>query len=149
MRIEVEGWTPAPQGSHRAFAVKKGGRYTGKVVVTQDNKNTDPWRTLVAQRAREALRSNPKISGPCIVSLTFFFMRPASHYGTGKNWGVLKASAPKFHCVKPDVDKLERAVLDALTAAGVYEDDARVVRLVGEKRYGDTAGVVIHVDPIA
>lgn len=140
---------PAPQGSHKAFAVKKAGKYTGRTVMTQDNKNTDPWRALVTMRARQCVDRYGKIAGPCTVKLTFFFKRPASHYGTGRNAGVLKASAPVHHYVKPDCDKTSRAVLDALTTAGIYEDDARVVILMAEKRYGDVPGVSIEVVAIA
>lgn len=35
----------------------------------------------------------------------------------------------------PDVDKLSRNVLDALTKAGVYEDDCQVNHLVALKEY--------------
>ena len=47
--------------------------------------------------------------------------------------------------VRPDIDKLERAVLDGLTGV-VYEDDSQVTRVTKVKRYADTEpGVVIEV----
>jgi Holliday junction resolvase RusA-like endonuclease len=50
--------------------------------------------------------------------------------------------------VKPDIDKLTRAILDGLTDGGLLADDARVVELHITKRYptpGDPTGVGIDV----
>ena len=35
----------------------------------------------------------------------------------------------------PDVDKLVRSTMDALTKAGLYDDDRRVARLTASKTY--------------
>jgi Holliday junction resolvase RusA-like endonuclease len=62
-------------------------------------------------------------------------------------------SAPKSRLWpdrKPDLDKLERGCLDALTSAAVIEDDARVVRLSSWKRYalpGEATGVGVTIRP--
>lgn len=42
--------------------------------------------------------------------------------------------------VKPDLDKLIRAVLDALTGIA-YTDDSQVVRILAQKSYGSVEGV--------
>lgn len=47
---------------------------------------------------------------------------------------------------RPDIDNLSKAVLDAMTGAGVWNDDAQVVRLVAEKRYGDADATVVRVE---
>ena len=44
-----------------------------------------------------------------------------------------------------DIDKLERNVLDALTKAGVYIDDAQVTGCAHEKRVAGVQGVTIQV----
>ncbi len=51
---------------------------------------------------------------------------------------------------KPDLDKLERAILDALTKSGVIKDDALVVDLVASKHYADEnrPGVLIELSRI-
>jgi Holliday junction resolvase RusA-like endonuclease len=58
------------------------------------------------------------------------------HYGTGRNAELVKLSAPIFKATAPDSDKLIRLIGDALTIAGVIADDALIVRILAEKRYG-------------
>lgn len=44
--------------------------------------------------------------------------------------------------IRPDIDKLARGVLDALTDV-LYEDDQQVVKLTAIKQYGEVEGVWI------
>lgn len=135
LRVWIPG-TPVPQGSMRAFAFK---RKNGKLgaSVTSDNKRTMPWRDTVKAHVNNAMRDAgiafaPR-GVPVTVSACFYFERPADHYGTGKNAGKLKASAPRSMIVKKaDIDKLLRAVLDALTGVAYFDDcqvnDVRALR---------------------
>lgn len=108
-----------------------------------------PWRDNVRSAAMDALRDGPskKTIGavdsfdilfgadPVNVNIYFTFARPAGHFGTGRNAGTVKASAPPFpssHAMG-DIDKLARACLDALTDAGVWKDDSQVVFLAARK----------------
>jgi crossover junction endodeoxyribonuclease RusA len=93
-----------------------------------------PWRDSIAWHARQAA-GPARWDGPVHVDLTFVFVRPAAHYGTGRNARVLKPSAPAFPATRGqgDVDKLARAVLDALTASGVFLDDSQVSSLAARK----------------
>jgi Holliday junction resolvase RusA-like endonuclease len=131
---------PAPQGS------KTVGRSTsGRPFVREDNPNTAPWRNAVAAAAHKAMLVErdddgptyyrDPIGGPVRLEVVFVFSRPRSHFGTGRNAGLLKPSAPMFAAKLPDVDKLVRAIGDALTGV-VLVDDSRVVELRAEKRYG-------------
>lgn len=113
--------TPAPQGSKTPWG-------------TESNPRTRPWRDTVAHDAREAKNGEP-LEGPLSLHVVFWFPRPKSHFGTGRNAGVLKESAPKFVIAKPDLDKLVRAVGDALTTAGVWRDDSQAVMVTASKRY--------------
>lgn len=138
--------TPAPQGSKNTTALKdKSGEYTGKVNVYESSKKLKPWRAVVAAAARAA--RGPTIEGPAILTIEFRLERPKGHYGTGRNAGKLKPSAPTHHLKKPDVDKLERGILDALTIAGIYKDDSQVVSVTSWKTFADNAppGVTVHV----
>lgn len=130
---------PIPQGS------KVRNRYGG---MREDNPRTRPWRETVAWHAQKEMmvRGHTLIDGPVEARLSFRFARPASHFGTGKNEGRLKPSAPEYHRVKPDIDKLTRAVLDALSGI-VIRDDSRVVRLTASKDYGQP-GASIEIHPL-
>lgn len=90
------------------------------------NKNLAPWRAD-AIAAMQQTYSGPKITDPVLIDATFMFPRPRSHYGTGRNHGTVKTSAPIMKATLPDLDKLQRAVGDALTQAGVIEDDRLIV----------------------
>jgi crossover junction endodeoxyribonuclease RusA len=115
---------PAPQGSKRAFV--RGGR----VSLVESCARVKPYRALVSLAASQA-RTEAPTRLPVGIGIAFVFVRPKSHY-TSK--GELRAGAPSFPG-KPDVDKLCRAVLDALTGI-LYHDDAQVVSLSASKRYG-------------
>jgi Endodeoxyribonuclease RusA len=68
------------------------------------------------------------------VTLRFFTGRPAAHFGTGRNAGLLKDSAPAKPAKRPDVDKWARQVLDAMTGV-IYADDGQVVSLLAVKDF--------------
>jgi crossover junction endodeoxyribonuclease RusA len=70
------------------------------------------------------------------LDLVFWFARPASHYGTKNGALYLKPSAPAqpVSARLGDVDKLSRAVLDALTGVA-YLDDRQVILLQASKGY--------------
>ena len=76
------------------------------------------------------------ISTAIEVCIKAFFNRPKSHYGTGKNAGKLKASAPEYCVVNKDVDNIAKIVLDALNKIA-YVDDKQVVSLTVSKQYAE------------
>jgi crossover junction endodeoxyribonuclease RusA len=131
--------TPAPQGSKRGFAVKAKGAYTGKVAQVESSAKVKPWRMAVKYAALNeiALGVTPyeTMRGPVVLGVTFRLPRPKGHYGTGRNAGLLKPSAPWFPAGRPDLDKLLRSTFDALGEAGVWGDDAQVVKVYGSKEY--------------
>ena len=123
LRFTVYG-KPKPGGSKRSFRHPQ----TGQIIVTEDSDNKN-WRSQVAQAG--ALRMSydgvrDLLTGPLHVTFTFVRPRPASHYGSGRNAGTVKQSAPAFPTTRPDVLKLARAAEDALTGQ-VWRDDAQIV----------------------
>jgi crossover junction endodeoxyribonuclease RusA len=76
--------------------------------------------------------------GPVEISMTFFLDRPKNQYRTGKHAAELRPDAQMFPASMPDVDKLARLILDALTGIA-WKDDGQVVILTAIKRYADTA----------
>lgn len=82
--------------------------------------------------------------GPLTVHATFTFPRPKAHYRTGKNASLLRDDAPEYHTSAPDLDKLQRALGDAMTGV-VYRDDKQIAQWAVVKVYGAPAGVHIAV----
>ena len=132
--------TPVAKGSTHAFAHKT----TGKIITMQTNaKRQKPWASLIAFTAKEAIDGGP-VDGPVSIDIRFTLRRPKNHYGTGKNATLLKTSAPQHHTKAPDIDKLLRCVLDALTGV-VWHDDSQVWHVNAVKGYGHTEGAAIEV----
>jgi crossover junction endodeoxyribonuclease RusA len=123
--IEVRG-LPAPQGSKR---------HVGRGIMIESSTAVGPWREAVRAETQRVLNGHGPIAGPVALVVTFSLPRPAGHYGTGRNAGKPKLSAPRWPAGRPDLDKLLRAVLDGLTMGGAWKDDAQVIWIVAEKRY--------------
>lgn len=127
--VVVRG-TPAPQGSKRHVG---GGR------MVEQSPNLAPWRAVVTQCAVAARYATPGWQpdprAPLALGVTFTVQRPASHWRTGKHSHLLRATAPEHPVSRPDIDKLIRSTMDALTDAGAMVDDARVVSVSAVKAY--------------
>lgn len=123
--FQVRG-LPIPQGSTRAWVLH------GKPVITSTAKGLATWRRLVADVAQNYAPAEPW-DGPVGIELHFGLPKPKS--------------APKRKRVwpdkRPDLDKLTRAVLDALTYV-VFGDDSQVVEIQASKDYG-APGVVVEI----
>ncbi len=122
LEFDVIG-TPAPQGSKKGFV--RGGR----AVLVESSAKVAPWREDVARRAALVATLQAWIvpTGPVSVTVRFRLARPKS--------------APKSRLKpdrKPDLDKLLRSTFDALTTAGVIEDDARIVQTIASKHYAQS-----------
>ena len=131
---------PAPKGSMRAFAVKT--RFGIRAVLTNDNARTKPWQAFVTDSVRRITTS--KMLGPVRVDAVFFLPRPKYHYKKD----LIRDDAPTAHDKKPDIDKLSRCLLDAITDAGAWGDDSQVSGLFVSKEYGEKTGVQINVRKI-
>jgi Holliday junction resolvase RusA-like endonuclease len=105
---------PAPQGSKKFVGTTK----TGRGLLVESSKKVKPWRMDV-KAAAEALREQlgGTLEGPLQASMVFTLAKPTSAPKTRRTW------ADK----KPDLSKLLRSTEDAITDAGLWIDDARVV----------------------
>lgn len=115
--------------------------------VVDANPKASSWKDLVAWSAVDQYKGEP-LHGPLDMELVFVLARRKGDYGTGKNAGVLKDTAPLHPAVRPDTTKLTRGVEDALTGI-VWIDDGQVVNQWCQKRYGDRPRVEIRVRPTA
>lgn len=85
------------------------------------------WRADIANKARSVIYE--KAQKGVEIHLTFVLKKP-------------KTVTRNEPYIRPDIDKLSRAVLDGLTGVA-YEDDEQVVKLTAIKEYGDNEGVWI------
>ena len=138
LHFRVNG-IPTTQGSKRGFFNPK----TERVIIVDDNSpNLKRWRQDVIDAAK-AIRG--QIAGPLDVPIelevVFYLPRPQIHYGAHG----LKPNAPLFVKGKPDLDKLIRAVMDAITIAGLWQDDGRVASIKTRKLYSDEPGCEVRL----
>ena len=112
VRFEVLG-NPVPKA--RARTVRKGGRtwsFTPKKV--------SEWEDKIRSKAKEHFEH--PYSSPVCLSLTFHMKRPESRVGE------------TYVHTTPDLDNLEKAILDGLNEVA-YEDDRLVVVKISQKIY--------------
>ena len=105
----------------------------GKFVMTYSDEEIEEGRWLL--HLMQAMEHERMMIGPVEVTLFFLFARPKGHYGTGRNQGRLKDSAPRFHTVKrDDIDNCVKFALDCMNGV-VFQDDCQVVLLRAAKAY--------------
>lgn len=104
------------------------------------------WRALIATAAKRAMGEHPSFEGPLRVVTTFYFARPKSH--TRAQRAIPWVVVLKRH----DIEKLERAVYDAIGDAGnVWRDDSQVVSHDSQKVYageGEHPGVMVSLEAL-
>lgn len=111
---------PRPQGSKRIVR--------GRMI--ESSRGHAAWRRALAMSllaARQEAGGDWPITGAARVSMVFYLRRVTA---------------------RPDIDKLARAVLDALVDAGVLADDSTVVHLEAWKwtaKDSDGEGVAVRV----
>jgi crossover junction endodeoxyribonuclease RusA len=106
---------PVTQGSMNVFRGRAVHRNAAKLM---------EWRNTIASRYQGDIHS-----GPMSIQLDFILIKPRTSVRT----------YPRL-----DIDKLIRAVLDALTGHA-YKDDSQVISVIATKAFGPTAGVKISL----
>jgi crossover junction endodeoxyribonuclease RusA len=140
-RIVIEFFvagTPVTQGSKK---IGRAGRFA-TLVETRDAE-LRPWREGVGAEARRWIEQHdtdlfPIAGQPVSAWLYFGLQRPASAPKKRRTWPISARSG--------DVDKLSRAILDAITGI-LIADDAQVVNLHAIKDY-DRPGVLVRLDVV-
>ena len=130
MKIRIFG-NPAPQGSKTAIV------RNGRAIMFESNKRLPEWRDTVLMGATlaRAEQGGLTILGPVTVHMTFHMPRP-------------KSTSRRYPNSAPDLDKLVRAVGDALQESEILANDGQIVTLVAHKIYAETAaysGVEIEI----
>jgi Holliday junction resolvase RusA-like endonuclease len=120
VRFSIDG-IPAPQGSKIP-----GLRKNGSIFMREASARLMPWREHVIETMRAQMPEDwvPETK-PAMARVKFWLPRPKNR---PKTIDVLPT-------VKPDVDKLVRAILDCTKIAGVVVDDASFWDVHESKRY--------------
>lgn len=133
MNITSVSWTslgiPAPQGSKR---------HVGNGILVEQSDSLPAWREQLIydiSKAGEGIVFKDGIH----VELVFKFPRPLGHFNSKGELkdDSYKKPAPRFKTTRPDLDKLIRAVLDAITLSGVITDDSLCYSIEAQKVYCD------------
>lgn len=130
VRFTVTG-VPRPKGSMRAFLPKGSTR----PIITASNPALKTWEQAIRNVAQPY--AYVFTTSPVRVSLRFSMQRP-------KNFPKKRS---RRHTKRPDIDKLSRAALDALTGI-LWADDSQVYSLHANKIYalsGEAPSVKITV----
>lgn len=106
---------PAAQGSKR---------HVGRGRMVEMSKRLPAWRAAIIAQARQQLGPDwEAYDGPLHAVLTVLLPMPK------------RSSFGAYPAGPPDLDKLQRAIGDALTQAGAIHDDARIVRWTARKEW--------------
>lgn len=135
-----------PAGSKDVFVPtnpKTGEPYRGKHgqivrrVTDSSGKEGETWRGTIRAALMRALAGHEvPFDEPLAISLCFYFPRNAGDFGTGRNEGKLKESAPLYpHTKGYDSVKLARAFEDAANKL-IWRDDRRFVRHLIYRDFG-------------
>jgi crossover junction endodeoxyribonuclease RusA len=106
--------------------------------------SAESWKQSVR---REAIANAPEslTANSVCISLDFFLPRPKSHL---KRDGGVKENQPIWHCKKPDLDNLIKAVTDAITdTQRIWLDDSQICRISATKTYAlNATGCSVRID---
>lgn len=147
--IRVYG-LPIPQGSKQDNPFGRGVRDTNA-------KRLHPWRKKVCDTTKDTWTYHATITCAVRVWVRFTFIRPPSHYRTGRNAHLLRDNAPRYPISHGlgDIDKLQRAIFDSLVDAGALADDRLIIDVRARKFYAnedelalDRDGVDIVIEPL-
>lgn len=135
VEFEVIG-SPAAQGSKK---------HVGNGVMVESSKKLKPWRDSVAGAARDVADHDDvpaPLDGALHLDLTFRFPMPKSRRAAVRRAG----QGPKT--TAPDLDKLIRAIGDALQAGGLVADDARICSVTARKvEVVGWTGAIVRLTP--
>lgn len=125
---------PTTQGSKRAWVNK----FTGKAQMQEvGGDRLRLWRHSVNNEARRLAEAGHYFEGPLSVSISFLLRKPKAAPKRKPTYPIGKMSG--------DIDKLSRAILDALSSV-LFEDDSQVTKLTATKEFGEPIGAWVTVE---
>ncbi len=131
--------TGNPVGKGRPRATSRGG-----FVRMYTDAKTLGFEAAVADEARIAMSNFELFDTPMQLQLSAYYPIPKSW---SKKKRQLAVDGEIYPQVKPDLDNVMKAVLDALNGV-VYADDSQVINLVATKRYSTDPRVEVYVHEV-
>ncbi len=87
----------------------------------------------------------PDVPFGCPVSLTVRWTFP---FRKSERKSVVRAGLDKPHTSRPDLDNLEKNLLDVMTRLGFWTDDSLVAEKHTSKRWGPNPGIHVGIEPL-
>lgn len=131
---------PLAQKRHRHASRGRDGK-PSPFVRTYDpsaNDKRDLRRLVQAEAPDKPLR------GPLRVDVFLFWPYLKGHYGSGRNSGVLKSSAPKWKDTGKDRDNCDKLILDTLTGV-FFVNDSQICAGEIKKQYSEKPRMEIYI----
>ena len=128
--------TGKPVGKGRPRASTRGG-----FVRMYTDAKTLGYEAAIADEAARAMSGAEPFETPMQMQVSCYYPIPKSWPKKIKQEAIDEEVFPK---VKPDLDNVVKAILDALNGV-VYRDDAQVVNLVATKRYATEPRVEVYI----
>jgi len=132
----VFGFEPRPQGSKKYVGQRTTAAGNNIPLIIEASPGLPVWRKAVSDAVKQAMIDSgdlSKFDGAVKLEAVFYLTRKPS----------VKRAYPT---VPPDVDKLSRALLDAIGFGEIWGDDAQVVKIEVSKKYATgEAGVAVTI----
>jgi Holliday junction resolvase RusA-like endonuclease len=133
IHLEILG-EPKAQARHRHFSR---GKFHGTYDPSKDKKES--FASIIQKDA-----PREPIIATISLEIVFYMSRPRNHYRSGKNSELLKDSAPEYHSSRPDIDNLQKFVMDSMNKI-FWRDDSQISKLFAEKKYSERPRVEITI----
>ena len=137
IEITIQG-TPIAQ--RRPRFTSRGGK---KRAYNSQREEAERW---VMEARTQLPKGFRPIEGPVALQIRFLMPIPAST--TAKRRHSMRVGICPYHEKKPDLDNLEKWVMDCLTLAGVWVDDKQVASKITFKRYSEQPQTIIRVEAL-
>lgn len=132
-------YPPTPQQRHRDKPRKPGKKYTEKY---------DPSAEDKQNFLKSILQFKPPtpLEGPIVFQVAFWYKRPLTHFGTGRNAGILKERyRDEYMTSLPDGDNCYKFCSDAMEGVFFKNDKQIFFHEVGKYYANTPEDVGIHI----
>jgi Holliday junction resolvase RusA-like endonuclease len=136
--VRIEG-DPVQKNRARHHVVKNKDDTVNFVQTYSDQKDIEKFYKIQIWNQFKQLPFEGHVS----IRVKFGVKRPASHYGTGKNAGIVKPLFKNAIPSKKDLDNMIKFLLDCCNGI-TWKDDHQVVKIMAEKVYTEKPFTRMH-----